>query len=135
MAGRKITYKMHPLTFSEYLVQFGVEKSLNSTILEKILTNNEGVTTKLFNQQNILERVLVYGLYPNTLELQEDRLYLENLVDTVIFKDIIELGLIEHRAKALELLKVLAYQIGNLISYTKIASKIGLSAVTVQRYI
>ncbi len=64
-----------------------------------------------------------------------DAKYLNNLVEKAIFKDIIELNLIDNRIKALELLKLLAFQIGNLISYTELSSKLGISAPTVQRYI
>jgi len=47
----------------------------------------------------------------------------------------LDLQLIDNRSKALDLLKLLAYQIGNLISYSEIANKLQLSAPTVSRYI
>lgn len=135
MAGRSITYRMYPLTFSEYLVQSGIEKDLNNSILDKILKSNYSSLPRLFNARHILEKVLVYGLYPGVLALTDGKKYLLNLADTAIFKDIIELNLIDNRAKGLELLKVLAYQIGNLINYSEISSKLGISDNTVRRYI
>lgn len=135
MAGRSIDYKMFPLTYSEYLVQSDIEKKLDNRILDKVVSQNSEIRAKLFNQNAVLEYILKFGLYPDTLNLPEDKQYLENLIDKVIFKDIIELNLIENRAKAMELLKSLAYQIGNLISYTELGSKLGLSTKTVQRYI
>jgi len=52
-----------------------------------------------------------------------------------VFKDIVELNLIDNRAKAMSLLKPLAYQIGSLVSYVDLSNRLDISAPTVQRYI
>lgn len=135
MAGRAITYKLYPLTFSEFLFQNNVVDKIDSILLEKILENNEGVNVKTFDQSSLLESLLLYGSYPTMINIPEDRKYLSDLAETAIFKDIIELNLIDNRKKAKELLKLLAYQIGNLISYSEISRKIGLNINTVQKYI
>lgn len=135
MAGRAINYQLYPLTFSEYLFQNNVIESMDSVVLNKILKNDEGIVAKTFDQSYMLESFLLYGSYPNIVNIPQDRAYLENLAETAIFKDIIELNLIDDRAKAKELLKLLAYQIGNLISYSEIGGKIGLSVKKVQKYI
>ena len=136
MAGRAITYHLYPLTYTEYLHQLGVEKfESSSVILNKISSLDNSQTIKLYNLQDLLDGVLKYGLYPELLNQQEKIEYLENLSQRAIFKDIVELNLIENRAKALDLLKVLAYQIGNIISYAEISRKIGLTIPTIQRYI
>ncbi len=135
MAGRSIGYKLYPLTFSEYLYQNDIVESIDSVLLNKILQNDESSTAKTFNQSSILENLLLYGSYPAILNVPQDKKYLEELAESAIFKDIIDLNLIDNRSKARELLKLLAYQIGNLISYSEISRKIGLNISTVQKYI
>jgi predicted AAA+ superfamily ATPase len=134
MAGRKIEYQMFPLTFAEYLVQKGVEQELNHNILTNIL-EGRSAQTRLFNPAQILDQVLLYGLYPELLNLSQHQDYLLELADSAIFKDIVELNLISDRAKAKELLRLLAYQIGNLINYAEIASTLSMDRRTVERYI
>src|SRR3989344_8828522 len=64
-----------------------------------------------------------------------DYVYLINLIDSVVFKDLVELSLLENKSAALSLLKLLAYQIGSLVNYAELASKLNISARTVKRYI
>jgi uncharacterized protein len=135
MAGRKIEYKLYPLTFSEYLMQRELENKLNYNILENIVKKNKQNKPKLFSPKKIVEHVLVYGLYPEQIHLPNPRKYLIELANSAIFKDIVELNLIENRTKAKELLKLLAYQIGNLINYSEIGNKISLDRRTVEKYI
>lgn len=135
MAGRKIEYFLYPLTFSEYLVQAGIESKVNFNIFENIINPLNTPKSQLFDSKQILNDILIYGLYPQLVNLPRDKNYLYELADSSIFKDIIELDLIDNRSKAKELLKLLAYQIGNLISYTEIGSRLGMDQRTVQRYI
>lgn len=135
LAGRSILYHLYPLTFSEYLYQMEITESIDNVIIKNILSQNIETTPKLFNQNAMLENLILYGAYPYTLDTNQDRIYLENLADTAVFKDIIELNLIDNRAKARELLKLLAYQIGNLVSYNELGNKLGLHTQTVQRYV
>ena len=64
-----------------------------------------------------------------------DPLYLTNLIDSVVFRDLTEMSLLENKAAALSLLKLLAYQIGSLVNYAELADKLRISARTVKRYI
>lgn len=134
MAGRKIEYHLFPLTFSEYLFQNEIEDSLNSNILTNILAPTKP-SARLFSPQDLLSRVLVYGMYPEVLALTAPKRYLDELADSVLFRDIIELNLIDNRSKAKELIQLLAYQIGNLVNYSEIASILGMDRRTVERYI
>lgn len=135
MAGRAIYYHLYPLTYSEYLYQLEIEEQMKDKILNKILTLDTSKSVKTYDQQEILNNILIYGQYPEILNNPKDENYLINLSESAIFKDIIELNLIDNRAKALELLKLLAFQIGNLISYSEIGSKLGIDGKTVLRYI
>lgn len=134
MAGRKIEYKLFPLTFSEYLLQIGADNQLNFTILENIIRDQKKVT-RLFSPSELVEHVMAYGLYPEQINMPDPRNYLLDLADSAIFKDIVELNLIDNRAKAKELLKLLAYQIGNLINYSEISNKLSIDRRTVEKYI
>ena len=134
MAGRKMEYHLFPLTFSEYLVQRGIESTLNHNIFSKII-NPYGFVSRLFSPQEIVDHILIYGLYPEVLILTDPKRYLKELADSVLFKDILELNLIDNRSKAKELLKLLAYQIGNLINYSEISNKLRIDRRTVERYI
>ncbi len=136
MAGRAIDYHLYPLTFWEMLFQLDYEKDTQPEfILNNLLNQDQSPKIKLYPKEKILFETLKYGLYPEVINLTKKADYLRNLANKAIFKDIIELQLIENRDKALELLKVLAYQVGNIISYAEISSKIGLSIPTVIRYI
>lgn len=138
LAGRKIDYNIYPLTFSEYLYQNNIENNLNFNILNKIIVDeqyNPQDQWYAFDIKNILNNVLIYGQYPHLIKNPHDEKYLLNFVDSLIFKDILELNLIEDKKLAKDLLKSLAFQIGNLINYSELASSLTADQRTVRRYI
>lgn len=138
LAGRKIDYNIYPLTFSEYLNQNGIEKGLNFNILEKIINDkkyNPKDQLYKFDIKNILNSVLIYGQYPHLIKNPNDEKYLLNFMDSLIFKDILELNLIEDKKLAKNLLKLLAFQIGNLINYSELANSLKADQRTIKRYI
>lgn len=136
LAGRKIDYHLYPLSLSEYLVQNGLETSLSFLPLER-LTGGEKLKEVIrpYDHREILNNLLVYGLYPAMQAHPRDSVYLTNLIDSVVFRDLVELSLLENKSAALALLKLLAYQIGSLVNYAELASKLGIGARTVKRYI
>jgi len=138
LAGRKIDYHLFPLTFSEYLNQKGIEDNLNFNIFRGIIdTNKSGLKDQLykFDMKNILENVLIYGQYPYLVEKPNDEKYLLNFIDSLIFKDILELNLIEDKKLASNLLKLLAFQIGNLINYSELSGSLGADQRTIKKYL
>jgi hypothetical protein len=138
LAGRKIDYHLFPLTFSEYLNQKGIEDNLNFNIFRGIIdTNKSGLKDRLykFDMKNILENVLIYGQYPYLVEKPNDEKYLLNFIDSLIFKDILELNLIEDKKLASNLLKLLAFQIGNLINYSELSGNLGADQRTIKKYL
>ncbi len=138
LAGRKIDYNLFPLTFSEYLNQKGIEKKLNFNIIERII-NDAKYSPKdrvyAFDIKNVLEGVLIYGQYPHLINNPNDEKYLLNFTDSLIFKDILELNLIENKKLAADLLRLLAFQMGNLVNYSELASRLNSDQRTVKRYI
>jgi len=136
LAGRKIDYHLYPLTLSEYLVQNGLENTLSFLPIEKLSRGERaGEVIRPYDYKGILDNILVYGLYPAMQTHPRDSIYLTNLIDSVVFKDLVELSLLENKSAALSLLKLLAYQIGSLVNYAELSSKLGIGAKTVKRYI
>ncbi len=155
MAGRAIYYTLYPLTMKEFLVQTELVESpleftspyefLGEFLPQRAILKDSQPSEALelinfgnFSVRQILEYWLLFGFYPEVtnLSLVQSKIeYLEYLADSAVFKDIIELDLIENRAKAKELLTLLAYQIGNIINYAELSRSLGISIPTVQRYI
>ena len=135
LAGRKIDYQLFPLTLSEYLYQTGAESVIHDSCFQRIVSGDTAPRMYGFDLAATVNRVLTYGLNPYLVDHPSDVSYLKELAISSIYKDILELNLIEHRATASNLLKLLAYQIGNLINYSELASRLGVDVRTVQRYI
>jgi predicted AAA+ superfamily ATPase len=137
LAGRKIEYYLYPLTFIEYLNQKGILLIKGFQILENVI-NKENLEEKKyysFDLEGVLDNVLVFGLYPALVNQPNDTLYLKNLADSVVFKDLLDLSLVENTKVAKDLLILLAYQIGNLVNYSELANKLRVDERTIKRYL
>jgi uncharacterized protein len=135
LAGRKTDYHLYTLTLSEYLYQTGTQTDLNHHFFHRIISGELTPTVHNFDLPATLARIMTFGLNPYLINHPSDTSYLNELAISSIYKDIIELDLIENRKLATNLLKLLAYQIGNLINYSELASKIGADVRTVQKYV
>jgi uncharacterized protein len=133
LAGRKKTIFLYPLSFKEYLVQkefiqlpSGVENSINFELQEN---------SQYLDQ---IQHVMQYGLYPELLQYEtnaEKEEYLMELIDSIILKDIYYLNLVKNTKNLISVLRLLAYQIGQLVNYSDIADRVGISRPTVVDYI
>lgn len=88
--------------------------------------------------QEQLPEFLVYGTYPAvyTAHTREEKIeYLNELVGSYLLKDILMLERIKSSAMLINLLKMLAFQVGNLVSVNELATNLGINARTVARYI
>lgn len=88
-------------------------------------------------RQNLEERI-VYGSYPEILKLQsgdEKRIYLEEIVRSYLLKDIFMLNELREGEKINQLLRMLAYQVGQEVSYHELGNALGMSKNTVERYL
>ncbi|HCM82439.1 TPA: hypothetical protein DIS60_03685 [Patescibacteria group bacterium] len=137
LAGRKIDYHLYPLAYTEYLVQQGIENTLSYQTMQFLLEKNAVPEERIhaFDQVGILRNILIYGLYPGMMQHPQDGIYLKNLIDSAIFKDILDLSLVESRSAALSLLRLVAYQTGSLVNMTELATRLGLNIKTVKRYL
>lgn len=136
LAGRKVDYHLFPLTISEYLTQTKIKEDLFFPILDQ-LSSGSFSTDKIysFDIRSITDFAMLWGLYPAIISHSEKQVYLRNLVESVVFKDLLELSLIENRPAALNLLKLLANQIGGLVNLNELATKLQIDVKTVRRYI
>lgn len=84
-----------------------------------------------------LESRLIYGSYPEvvTLERTERKVdYLRDIVNAYLLKDILAVDGIKNSNKMRDLLRLVAFQIGNEVSYDEIGKQLSMSRTTVERY-
>jgi predicted AAA+ superfamily ATPase len=89
----------------------------------------------LFDLETNLENFLRFGMYPTVVFEENPIEELNHLVSGYLYKDILALEGIKHSKTILNLLRLLALQIGSEVSYNEIASKLGISIATVVKYI
>lgn len=115
LTGRKYTLKMFPLSQIEL-----------SAIETRIETDAK------------LEERLIFGSYPEVV-LNNDRekriFYLKEIVNSYLYKDILELEGIKHSDKIVRLLQLLVFQIGREVSCSELGTQLGISKNTVDRYL
>jgi hypothetical protein len=85
-----------------------------------------------------LETRLIYGSYPEVLknetaEAKTD--YLKDLVSAYLLKDILMFEQVRYSHKMLQLLQLIAYQIGQEVSYDELSKTLQLDRNTVERYL
>ena len=115
LTGRKITFVLYPMAFQEF--------------------------AQLENPIEIRDRLpfrMVFGGYPEVWQIQEtgDRiLYLKELVNDYLFRDLLQLESIRNASKLKDLLRLIAYQIGREVSNQELGRQLGISKNTVDRYL
>jgi len=91
-----------------------------------------------FELKQKLEELLIWGSYPELLNLKGNKLkeeYLRLLVSDYLFRDILQLSNIQHPEKLHKLLRLLSFQIGNQVSLNELATSLEMSKETVARYL
>ena len=81
---------------------------------------------------------LTFGMYPEIFSYENDldkMDYLKELINSFLYKDLLELSQIKNSGKIYDLLRLLAFQIGSTVSYNELGKKLGLSTDTVISYI
>jgi len=87
--------------------------------------------------QNLTD-YLIYGTYPETLNAinyEKKKDYLITLRNSYLFKDILEVDNIRNSEKMMDLLKLIAFQIGNEVSLNELSGALGIAKQTVDRYL
>ena len=89
-------------------------------------------------QKEALEEQLVFGFYPQiyTSEtIEQKRIELESIRDGYLLKDILELDNLKDSLFIFNLLRQIAFQIGQDVSYSELASNLNVNKKTVMRYL
>ena len=115
LTGRKMTFKL-----------FGIsEEELNGT-------------EKIIDQKDSLHVRLLYGNYPELLQLEtlrEKHLYLRELVNSYLLKDILTFETIRNSDKIIDLLRLIAFQVGSEVSIPELSNSLQMSRNTVEKYL
>ena len=85
-----------------------------------------------------LEDLLIFGAYPEVLSAssaEDKKEYLTSVRDAYLFKDILELESVKNPAKLTDLLKLLAFQIGQEVSLNELSNNLGIAKQSVERYL
>lgn len=85
-----------------------------------------------------LESRLIYGLYPQvvTAKTAAQKIdVLESIKNGALLRDILELDNLKDSLFIMNLLRLIAFQIGNNISHSELANNLGVSKNTVSRYL
>lgn len=115
LTGRKITFTLYPISYNEIVQEFGTLEARNQ-----------------------IERWLVWGGYPAILTTDNPELrtrLLGELVGSYLYRDILEMEVIRRSGKIVDLLRLLAFQIGQEVSIAELATNLALSRQTVGRYL
>jgi hypothetical protein len=115
LTGRNTLRNLFPISVLELYQQFG-----GMYILQK------------------LEDLLIYGAYPDVLNASsadDKKEYLISIRDSYLLKDILELESIKNPAKLSDLLKLLAFQIGQEVSLNELSNSLGIAKQSVERYL
>ncbi len=91
-----------------------------------------------FELKENLEEYLIFGTYPEVLKAktkEEKREILNLLVESYLLRDILELERVKGAKVLLDLLRLIAFQVGKEISLSELGEKLGIDYKTVRRYL
>ncbi|MFA5446166.1 MAG: ATP-binding protein [Candidatus Paceibacterota bacterium] len=114
LTGRKIVFNLYP---------FSVEE----------IKANQG----FLGTESSLEKILRFGAYPDVFFSSEEKAIekLDQLASSYLFKDVLSFEGIKKSSIVVKLLQLLALQLGNEVSYNELATKLGVSRITIEKYI
>lgn len=94
-----------------------------------------------YNQYDLeqrLEEFLVFGSYPEVMTAatrKRKKEILQDIVGSYLFKDLLALEQIKSSRVLLNLVKLLAFQVGNEVSLNELATQLNIDVKTVDRYL
>src|SRR3989344_2040275 len=115
LTGRTRTYTLFPLSLSEYPTD----------------PLDVKLTTKL-------ETMLVFGGYPRTVSHLENTgksQYLEEVLNAYLYQDLLEFSFVKKPKKVIDLLALLAHQVGSQVSVRELAQSLEIDRASVERYL
>jgi uncharacterized protein len=115
LTGRKIIQNMYPISLKE---------------LSKHLT--------FYDLNQKLPDFLIYGMYPEPLTLSTTQEKIEKITEisnSYLLKDILDFDMIKNSKTIIDLLKMIAFQIGSEVSVNELSRNLGVDKKTVARYL
>lgn len=115
LTGRKRTLTLYPIAQSELLSIYN-----------------------RFEIRQKLEDFLLYGTYPDVILAKTAREKIETINEiagSYLLKDILAFDSVRSSRKLWDLLKMLAFQVGSLVSLNELATNLSVDVKTVQRYL
>jgi uncharacterized protein len=115
LTGRKHTLTLYPLAQSELSSRFN-----------------------RFELQERLSEYLIFGSYPEVVQAPNRNARVETLTEIAnayLLKDILTFDRVKSSRTLLDLLKLLAFQVGSEVSLNELAVQLGVDVRTVQRYL
>lgn len=113
MTGRKIEFILYPLTFSELSAENGV-----------------------LNEKRMLERRLIFGSFPEiTTNVGSEKILLKSLASSYLYRDVLSLENIKKPVLIEKLVRALALQIGQEVSYFELSQLLEADKGTIEKYI
>lgn len=113
LTGRKREFRLYPLSFKEMADE-----------------------TSVLEESRMIDHRLIYGYYPEVVTSPGDeKEVIKELIDSYLYKDVLEENGIAKQDKLVRLVQVLAFQIGLTVSANELAGLVGVDAKTVERYI
>lgn len=145
LPGRKQEFFLPPLSFGEYLEFVGKND------LRRYLLSVEGLFAKetdlpspqlakvlLHDVMKDLDEYIIYGGYPAVALTRDESMKQRRLgaiFNDYVRKDLGTLFSVEHLSEFTRLVRLLAIRTGGLLTYTHLASALGLNQRTVGRYL
>lgn len=113
LTGRKREFRLYPLSFKEMADE-----------------------TSALEESRMIDHRLIYGYYPEVVTSPGDeKEVIKELIDSYLYKDVLEENEIAKQDKLVRLVQALAFQIGSTVSANELAGLVGVDAKTVERYI
>lgn len=113
LTGRKREFRLYPLSFKEMADE-----------------------TSVLEESRMIDHRLIYGYYPEVVtSLGDEKEVIKELIDSYLYKDVLEENEIAKQDKLVRLVQALAFQIGSTVSANELAGLVGVDAKTVERYI
>ena len=115
LTGRSLTFTLYPVSYGELRQTLGA-----------------------FEARRQLDRWLIWGGYPAIATTEQAALreqLLGELVGAYLYRDILQLDGVRRAEKIVDLLRLLAFQIGQEVSLTELASSLAINRATVERYL
>lgn len=115
LTGRKYSYTLFPFCEAEY-------------------DNAENKVSK----PDKLKQRLVFGNYPELLHIPDNsdkKQYIAEIINSYLLKDILLFENIKKSSKIINLLRLIAFQIGSEVSYQELGKQLSISKNTVEKYL